>query len=214
MPKRVPLRVGADDLLDGRTKLARERRVAGRPLVRAQRMDEPQRRVDRVVGGDARLREVVRQQAVADEGRPGAEDPARLVVAAGGEGQPGERDHRVAAPVAEPRVAGDDRHALGGILGAGIRAMDEEPVRGEDEGRDAWVIRPRVRPARGAWPRDRCLGLGDAFDRGRGGERDARSGLRRPGRGSRSRPAARSASTAMVVCSRSPVAVPRATSSG
>ena len=176
MPKPRAAGVGAGDLLDGRAELAGERRVAGRPLVRAERVDEPQRRVDRVVGGDARLGEVVRQEAVADEGRPGAEDPARVVVAAGGEGQARERDHRVPAPVAEPRVAGDDRHALGGIVGAGIRAMDEEPVRGEDEGRDARVIgrRSGLREER---RRSRGVGLGDAFDAAGEGSGDARARL-------------------------------------
>jgi hypothetical protein len=138
-------------------------------------VDEPQRRVDRVIGGDAGLGEVVREEAIAHERRPRAEDAARLVVAAGGQRQARERDHRVAAPVAEPRIAGDHGDALGGIVGARVRAVDQEPVGGEDEGRGAWIVRrPGQREQRGGTP---GLLARDTIERGRGGEGGARAGL-------------------------------------
>ena len=54
--------------------------------------------------------------------------------------------------------------------------MDEEPVRGEDEGRDTRVI------GRGAGVREEAgrttaIGIGDPFAISRGGERDTRAGL-------------------------------------
>ncbi len=54
----------------------------------------------------------IRQHALVDEAREGGEHAARHLGAAGGEGEPGERDHRVASPVREPRIARDDRESV------------------------------------------------------------------------------------------------------
>ena len=85
------------------------------------------------------LGEEVRNQPVLDVLSEGAEDVARLGVAAGDERQPLQADHRVAAPVGEPVVAGDDRSGLiavgvgaGGIGDAGNR-RDDELVGGKDQ---------------------------------------------------------------------------------
>ena len=82
---------------------------AGRLPVVPHRDEEPERRVDGVV---CRLRravgEAVRDHAAAHRAGPMLQDAARVGEAAGGEAEPGQRDHRVAPPVGEPVVAGDD----------------------------------------------------------------------------------------------------------
>ena len=72
-------------------------------------MEVPQRRVDRVIQRLAlAFGKQVRQQAVAHVVRKRTQDRAGFAIAAGAQRQSFEADHRVAAPVAEPVIAGVD----------------------------------------------------------------------------------------------------------
>ena len=76
-------------------------------------MEIPQRRIDRVIQRLAlAFRKQVRQQAVLHIVRERAQDRAGFAIAAGAQRQPFEADHRVAAPVAEPVIAGVDAAQL------------------------------------------------------------------------------------------------------
>ena len=85
------------------------------------------------------FREHVGDQAVPHVVGEGAEDVARLLVAARQEGQALEVDHRVAAPVGEPVIAGDDRARLvpggadQGRVGHAPGRRHHELVGGQDE---------------------------------------------------------------------------------
>ncbi len=72
-------------------------------------------------------------QAVADVMRKGAQNPPRLLFPPGREGQPLERDHRVAAPIGKPMVAGDDGADLI-ALGARPRDIRDAADRRDDKG--------------------------------------------------------------------------------
>ena len=99
--------------------------------VSAPGFDEPQRRVHRVVFGlVAHAGEDIGQHPLIDEAGERLQDPARCVVPTGGKREAGQRDHGVAAPVAEPRIAGDDRLAIGNF---GERTREHEAVGGKDE---------------------------------------------------------------------------------
>ena len=100
----------------------------------------------------------VGNQAVANVVREGPKDAARLLVPAGEQRQPLQADHRVAAPVGEPVVAGDDRRVRNVVVrpaGGGLaRRRDDERVGREHQfvGRaraQAW-LRPldQLPPAR------------------------------------------------------------------
>ena len=115
-------------------------------------MEEPQRGVGRVIEAFLlALREHVRDQAVADVVGEGSQDVAGFGLAAGRERQPLEADHRVAAPVGEPVIAGDDRadFVAGGVgarrfLGPSGR-RDDELIGGQHElGRRLPCARRRV----------------------------------------------------------------------
>ena len=97
----------AHDRHDGRQKLGREIGIAGGVDVRAHGVDEPQGRVGRVV---AALRRVgrVREQAVVESGGEALQDASPLVRASRFEEQPAIGDQRVARPIREPGVPGDD----------------------------------------------------------------------------------------------------------
>ncbi len=105
-----PAHVPRDDVREDRVeRLAQERDVARRLDVRARGLEVPQSRVDRVVLRLlARVREAVRQHALAHVPGKRAKDLPRDLRAARREREARERDHRVAAPVGEPRVARDD----------------------------------------------------------------------------------------------------------
>ena len=71
--------------------------------------DVPERRVDRVeLGRVALVGEAVGQHPLGDRPGPLEQDRPRFVEPAGREAEPAQRDERVAAPVGEPRIAGDD----------------------------------------------------------------------------------------------------------
>jgi hypothetical protein len=57
------------------------------------------------------LVEAIRQHAVGDQRGPRTQDVARDLAATACEAQAAQRDERVAAPITEPRIAGDDRSA-------------------------------------------------------------------------------------------------------
>ncbi len=85
------------------------------------------------------LRKEIRDEPVPDVGGERAQDVPRLAPAAGDERQSLQADHRVAAPVGEPVIAGDDRARLIAhgphprfIRHAGMR-MDEELIGGQHE---------------------------------------------------------------------------------
>ena len=85
------------------------------------------------------FRKHVRDEAVANVVAERAQDVAGLALASRAERQPFEADHRVAAPVGEPVVAGDDRADLvahrprpRGLLDAAGR-RDDELIGGQDE---------------------------------------------------------------------------------
>ena len=115
-------------------------RSSGGLEVAVDRVEEPEGGVGGVVEALLlALGEHVGDQAVADVVGEGAEDVAGLRGAAGGQGQPFEADHRVAAPVGEPVVAGDDgADLLAGGVGAGgvldaAGGRDQELVGGQHE---------------------------------------------------------------------------------
>ena len=116
------------------------------------RVEEPERGVRRVVEPLlGPFREHVRNQAVAHVVPERAQDVARLALAARAERQPFEADHRVAAPVGEPVVAGDDgAHFVAGRAGA--RRFLDATCRRDDElvGGQHQLRRNPVRAARAA----------------------------------------------------------------
>ena len=98
-------------------------------------------------GASPTVGEAVRQHAAIDEAREGAQHAGGQLGTPRGQRQAGQRDHRVAAPVAEPRIAGDDRHARGLV---GQRTARDELVGGQHE-----VANPGGR-LRGAGPGGRA----------------------------------------------------------
>lgn len=135
-----------DDLVQRREQVLDQSVVAGGGVAGADGEDVPEGGVGGVVAGDdaGAVREVVGEQPVGEEVGKRAEDVGGLLGATGGEGETGEGDHRVAAPVVEPVVAGDDGFA-GGADGpyplprpqrwgrGGWAARNQELVGGEDE---------------------------------------------------------------------------------
>ena len=87
--------------------------AAGRPVLR-QGLEEPECGVHRVVrapvqGSVGPVGEAVGDQPVAEACREGAQDPLGPAAAARRQGEAPKADHRVAAPVVEPGVTGDQR---------------------------------------------------------------------------------------------------------
>ena len=161
--ERGALAMAAHDVLQDRQQLLDERVVAGDGVVAVQRVEEPERRVGGVVQPFAlAFREHVRDQAVPHVQRERPQDVVRLGVAAGDEGQALEADHRVAAPVGEPRVAGDHRARLGAD-GVGLRVVDGARRRPHDELIRGQRQQERVRlPAGSRRSRPAAAGAGSA----------------------------------------------------
>src|SRR6185312_6498189 len=102
-----------------------------------------------VVGGlMAALGEAVGDQPVADVMGERVQDAAGLFVPSGHERQPLEADHRVAAPVGEPVVAGDHRPRLrvasAAVVGGAAGRDDDELVGGQHQQRADVVAGGRV----------------------------------------------------------------------
>ena len=124
-PEARALEVVVDDLLEHGRELGAEVVVAGHRDVAVERVDEPERPVDRVVLERARCRPCSRA-CPRRRWRPTCAAPrgprrARF----GGEVEPLVRGHQVARPLAEPRVAGDRGRPAAG--------RDRELVGGEHE---------------------------------------------------------------------------------
>ena len=141
-----------DDVEQLREQQPQRFAIVGRFDVAPDGVEEPERCVGRVIQPFVvALGEHIRDQPVADVRGECAQDVAGLAEAAGAEGQAFEADHRVAAPVGESVVAGDDgaRLVAGGadagfVGGAGVR-MDEELVGSEDEQGCVWIALLRNR---------------------------------------------------------------------
>ncbi len=92
------------------------------------------------------LREHVGDEAVAHVVGERAEDPLRLLVSSGDQGEALQRDHRVAAPIREPVVPGDHgAHVVADGAGArdvldAARGRDDELVGGDREVRRHRVV--------------------------------------------------------------------------
>ena len=122
-----------NDLPQGGQQLVDQVVVGGRLVPGAGRLDEPQRGVGRVVARRRAgpVREVVGQQTVRHETGVGAQDRRTVGGATGCQRETRQGDHRVAAPVVEPVVAGDDgRPGLGTIRPV---SADQELVGREHE---------------------------------------------------------------------------------
>ncbi len=124
----MPLVVPGEDVFEhGEDFVAHEGVVAGGEQVGARGDEKPERGVGGVVVGRCRRR---RESGWAACLRlalgEGAEDFAGLGETPGGEAEAGQGDHGVAAPVAEPVVAGDDGVQV-------FAAADDELVGGAHE---------------------------------------------------------------------------------
>ena len=122
-------------------------RSSDRFEIATERVEEPEGRVGGVIKPFLlAVGKHVRDQAVADVMRERAQDVARFEAAAGRERQAFETDHRVAAPIGEPMIAGDDgAHFIAGgvrarrFLGA-AGGRDDKLVRRENQfRRDAFA---------------------------------------------------------------------------
>ena len=103
-------------------------------------MEEPQRRIGGVIQAFAiAFRKHVRDQPVAHIMCESTQDPFTFRDAPGCEGQTFERDHRVAAPIGEPVIPGDDGAHLVTLgvrpddIGDPADRRDDETVGGEDQ---------------------------------------------------------------------------------
>ena len=155
MPKRVPARWRcAISTRVGRSS-PHERSIAGVLLVAIDRVKEPQRGVSCVVQAFAlSLGKHVRDEPVADVKGKRPEDVTRLGMPAREERQSFEADHRVAAPVGEPVIAGDDRARFASAARARAPRRlcrdgpDDELIGPEHELGGNARARRRVRPRR------------------------------------------------------------------
>ena len=128
--------------------------------VTTERVEKPEGRVGGVIKPFLlAVGKHVRDQSVADVMRERAQDVAGLEAAAGRQRQAFETDHRVAAPIGEPMITGDDgAHFIAGgvgarrFLGAAGRRDDKLIARENQFGGDAFArfaARPRRADARG-----------------------------------------------------------------
>ena len=132
------LEVRVNDSSQYRQQIGEQLPVAGDGRVAIDRVEEPKCRVGRVIQAlRLALREQIRNQSVTHVMGEGAEDSSRHLVPARAEAQAFEADHRVAPPVGEPVVAGDDgagllagRPGASGVFQAAGR-RDQELVGGQ-----------------------------------------------------------------------------------
>src|SRR5262249_34211393 len=122
---------------------------------RLYRVEEPQGRIGRVVvSGLPLVGEAIGQHPLVDGAGEGEQDTFGDVYTPGDKRQTGERDHRVAAPIAEPWVSGDD--------GLQIASFNEELVRRGDQILNERIGGWRFGHDRGA-PVDLCSSHGRRF---------------------------------------------------
>src|SRR5213083_1489229 len=80
------------------------------------RNDVPERCIDRIEFGLlAGIGEAIRQHALGNNASPGEQNIARVFQVAGRDAKAANRDKRVAAPIAEPWIAGDERLSLAAL---------------------------------------------------------------------------------------------------
>ena len=156
MPNRVPAMCWRTMSTNVGSRRSQRLGVAGGADVSLDGVEEPERRVGGVIQPFARaVGKHVRDEAVPHVVRERAEDVLGLAVPVRGQRQPFEADHRVAAPVGEPVIAGDHRaHFF--ARGPGARRFfgasgrrDDELIRREHQLRDQRARR-RAPPRRGA----------------------------------------------------------------
>src|SRR5579859_2938346 len=102
------------DVIERREELREQRPVASRGEIAVERVEHPECRIYSVVlrRSVCAVREAVGDHALAQEGNETTQQPTRLSMSAGGEGQAGKGDHRIAPPVREPGITCDDGHVL------------------------------------------------------------------------------------------------------
>ena len=109
-----PAPVPVDDLRQRGKQLRDERKIAGVQQVLMDGMEVPEGGVHRVVLRHHRavinsVRKPVGKHAPVEVAPKGTQNIGGNRGTAGGQGQPRQGDHGVAPPIAEPRIAGDDR---------------------------------------------------------------------------------------------------------
>ncbi len=136
------------DVFEHRQQEAKRVLIAAEGEVPIDGVEEPEGGVGGVVEAEiVALREHVRNEPVMDIASERSKDKTGLREATGGQGQPFEADHRVAPPIGEPVIAGDDRpHLVAGGPGPGrvfdaARRLNDERVGREDAARRAGPVR-------------------------------------------------------------------------
>jgi hypothetical protein len=139
------------DVDEDRQQRGQRRAIVGGGQVSVQRLEEPQRGIGGVVEPfGLAFGEEIGNEPVAHVVAERPEDLAGLIVPAGDQGQPGQRDHGVTAPVGEPVIARDHRarvaagRARVGGIGHAADRRHQERVGGQHQlGGDA-VARGRL----------------------------------------------------------------------
>src|SRR5262249_30042449 len=121
------------------------------------RHDVPECGIDRVeLELLAVIREAIRQHPFGDGSGPFEEDRTGIVQPAGREAEPAECDELVPAPVAEPRVPGDDRLAGSAPdqvrIGRAVEARGEAPAATPLDGAKGRDVLRRLVSLRGEYP--------------------------------------------------------------
>ena len=125
------LHVGINNPGENWKKFLQRRGVLRGREILADGLEIPERGIHGVVFGlAAGVRKIVRQHPAINVARKGKKNPLRNIGAPSRERQSWQRDHGVAAPIAEPVIAGDDAAAVRLFRQA---ALDDELVGGEDE---------------------------------------------------------------------------------
>ena len=94
---------------------------------------KPQRGVDGVVFGHvAFVRKAIGEHSFGNGAGPGEQNPPGVVQPAEGQGEPAHGDERIAAPIGEPRIPGQDRLAMTAVdeigVGGGFQRSRESPA--------------------------------------------------------------------------------------
>src|SRR5215469_13695365 len=133
-----PSLVECDDLFELRKEALQRLLVTACVKVALRGMEEPQRGVSRVIESfSGSLRKHVGDESVPDILREGSQDVSGLLHTASYERQPFKGDHRVAAPVCEPVIAGKDRALFVAIsmrprrILEAVSRMDDELIGGK-----------------------------------------------------------------------------------
>ena len=110
MPKCVPLSVVLDDGFQDGIQSHERIVIMGSPVITIDRMKEPERGISRMVQRlPLSLGKQIRKQAVLDIVGKGSQNGSGFLLTTGAQREPFQADHRVASPIREPVVSGDDR---------------------------------------------------------------------------------------------------------